>query len=338
MTAFALTEFFPGMGTLCAPFSRGLSLSGAVKVAGVVELDGRYLRLFSDQHPEASTMIGSVTGYAPEETSFPSGNAANIFLAGIPCTGASSAGISKNGLSCAEQHPDVGHLFLPTLHHISMHLPEGIVFENVPNYRTTFSADAIRAHLRALGYHFTEYLVNPHTEFNTATARVRWVLVASRLGRFVWNYTPVQFTGTIEHLLDPITAQDTADEFTPAQVAAHTKYCDRKASEGCGFSRRILTRDSLVCPTIPKSYGKIQPTGVFVSSGTSAGTYRLLRPSEIARIHGFDDKFISAIARLPKTTAYEILGQGVVARPFEALGQAFGQWIASTRVPELAAA
>jgi site-specific DNA-cytosine methylase len=234
-------------------------------------------------------------------------------------------------------HPDVGHLFIPTLHEITLRRPEGVVFENVSNYRTTFSAAAIRAHLSAIGYQLSEYVVNPFTDFNTATERVRWVMVASRLGRFSWDYSPVHFSGTIENLLDPVTDQDKADEFSPAQVAAHTKYCDRKASEGCGFSRRILTRQSVKVPTIPKSYGKIQPTGVFVSSGTSEGSYRLLRPTEVARIHGFDDAFIAAIAKLPRTTAYEVLGQGVVARPFEALGEAIGKFFAARHVQGIAA-
>lgn len=328
---FAITEFFPGMGTLCAPFSRGLSRSGSVKVASAVELDGRYLKLFSEQHPEASTSLGSVTGYSPEETSTATGDDTRVFLAGIPCTGASMAGRNKNALTAAELHQDVGHLFIPTLHHITLHRPEVVVFENVPQYRTTFSAKAIRKHLIAIGYELTEFIVNPHTDFDCATERIRWVMVASRIGKFEWAYTPKAFAGTIESLLDPVTSQDVADEFSLEQVAAHTKYCDRKHAEGCGFARRILTRESTKVPTILKSYGKRQSTGVFVASGTSANTYRMLRPREIARIHGFDAAFIAAIEKLPKTTAYEVLGQGVVAQPFEALGEAIGRWVAARR-------
>jgi DNA (cytosine-5)-methyltransferase 1 len=329
---FSITEFFPGMGTLCAAFASGLSRYGSVSVAGAAELDGRYLSMFSKQHPEASTFLGSVTQYAPEEIST-SRRGLKFYLAGVPCVGASLAGRSKNAISSAEMHSSAGHLFLPTLHFIARHMPSCCVFENVPQYAKTFSAKLIREYLASLGYKMTEYVVNPFTDFETATERIRWIMVASRIGVFEWNYTPKAFAGTIEHLLDPESVADRADEFSAEQVAAHTRYCDRKASEGCGFSRRILERTSTKVPTIPKSYGKIQPTGVFLRSGE---TYRLLRPREVARIHGFGPKFITMIERLPKTTAYEVLGQGVVARPFEALGAAIGEWV-STKSALLAA-
>lgn len=333
---FALTEFFPGFGSLCASLSEGLARFGDVRVAGAVELDGRYLRLFSKQHPESSTFLGSVTGYAPAETSLPQPEATTIFVAGVPCQGASKSGAAKNHLSAAEMHADVGHLFLPTLHHISQKRPMLCVLENVPAYKHTVSAAIIRTFLAKLGYSVTEHVVNPFADFATATERVRWILVASRIGPFAWNYTPQPFTGTIAHLLDPVSPADLSDEFSPEQVAAHTKYCARKAAEGCGFSRRILTRDSVKVPTIPKSAGKIQPTGVFVASGTSANSYRMLRPREIARIHGFGPEFINIIEQLPKTTAYEVLGQGVVAAPFRALGGALAAFVAATRLQRAA--
>lgn len=333
-TTFAITEFFPGMGTLCAPFSEGLKVHGEVRVSSAAEIDARYLGMFSRQHPEASTYLGSVAAYAPEEISAEAESAFTVFLAGVPCTGASLAGMAKNHLSAPEMHSDVGALFLPTLHYITMHKPMLVCFENVPNYANTLSARLIRSHLAILGYEVTERVLNPYTDFGVATERVRWVLIASRAGRFEWNYTPRAFTGDISHLLDAESEADRADEFTPEQVAAHTKYCDRKAAEGCGFSRRILERTSTKVPTIPKSYGKIQPTGVFLKSGSS---YRMLRPAEVARIHGFGPAFIETIKLIPKTTAYEVLGQGVVAAPFRSLGEAIGAWVAAKSAMKAAA-
>src|ERR1017187_5337592 len=151
---FSVTEFFPGMGTLCAAFTSGLSRHGSVSVAGAAEIDGRYLRLFSDQHPEASTYLGSVTQYAPEEVSTPR-SGLRCFLGGIPCSGASLAGRAKNAISSAEMHSSVGHLFLPTLHYIARHLPDLFVAENVPQYASTFSAKLIREYLTRLGYKLT---------------------------------------------------------------------------------------------------------------------------------------------------------------------------------------
>ena len=312
------------MGTLTSPLIEGLVRHGSASVSAVAELDGRYLSLFSRQHSEASTFLGSVTNYAPEELLTAARDAVRVFVAGIPCTGASLAGRSKNGLAAAEMHQDVGALFLPFLHQVSLSLPDVIVCENVAQYASTFSATVIRQHLSRLGYSITEKVVNPFTDFETATERVRWIMVATRIGRFEWEYTPRAFTGTIESLLDPVSEADADDEFSEEQVSAHTKYCDRKAKEGCGFSRRILERTSTKVPTICKSYGKVQPTSTFLRSGY---TYRMLRPREVARIHGFGPAFIEAIESMPKTTAYEVLGQGVVAKPFRALGNAIGEWI-----------
>ena len=323
------------MGSLCAPFSDGLSRHGSVSVTGAAELDGRYLSIFSRQHPEASTFLGSVANYAPEELSSPSSvGSVSLFIAGIPCTGASKSGISKNKLACAELHKDVGALFLPFLHRVTLAKPDVIVCENVPPYANTFSTKAIRSHLTRIGYEISEQIVNPYTDFATATERKRWIMVASRIGAFKWDYTPESFTGTIESLIDPASAADAEDEFSHEQVAAHTRYIDRKASEGCGFARRILERTSTKVPTICKTYHKQQPSSTFLRSGE---TYRMLRPREVARIHGFGPEFIEIIESLPKTTAYEVLGQGVVAKPFFALGEAIGSWVSAKQQPRAAA-
>lgn len=324
MPSFAITEFFPGIGTLCSPFVEGLGRHGPVRIAGAVELDGRYLQLYSDRHPEASTALGSVLAFAPEETVFPSsGDETSIFLAGIPCTGASAAGRAKNRLEAPELHPEVGALFIPFLHHVTASVPDLIVAENVPLYAGTLSARLIRSHLSRLGYSIIERTINPFHEFATPTERVRWVMVASRKRKFDWRYDPRPFVGTIERFLDEESEADLGDAFTLDQVAAHTAYCDRKAREGCGFSRRVLERTATKVPTFCKSYGKVQPTSVFLRCGE---TYRMFRPREIARMHGFANSFVSEINRLPKTTAYEVLGQGVVAEPFRQLGCALGEW------------
>lgn len=116
--------------------------------------------------------------------------AIRLFAAGIPCTGASKAGRSKNALVHAEEHPDVGYLFLPTLHYVRLHRPELVVFENTNTYKSTLSAKLIRDALTASGYTFEERVVNPLKEFSTPSQRKRWILVASRIGRFSWLSKP----------------------------------------------------------------------------------------------------------------------------------------------------
>lgn len=316
-----ITEMFPGGGTLLEALTTGLKQGGAdVSVSGLIELEARYLAISANAHPEASTWTGSAGEWHPAELSSPRA-AIRLFAAGIPCTGASKAGRSKNALANAEEHPGVGYLFLPTLHYVRLHRPELVVFENTDAYKGTLSAKLIRDALTASGYTVEERVVNPLREFATPTQRKRWILVASRIGRFSWLYEARAFNGTMAEFLDPESDADEAESMTPVQVAAHDKYCARKTAEGCGFARRVLTRADRSCPTLPKSYSKVQPTGVFIKSKTS---YRMLRPREIARIHGFTRELF---AGLPKTTQYELYGQGVVAAPFISLGESIARFV-----------
>jgi site-specific DNA-cytosine methylase len=170
--------------------------------------------------------------------------------------------------------------------------------------------------------------VNPFKEFATPSERKRWVLVASRIGRFAWVYEAKQFSGTLADYLDPECPEDDIESATPEQVEADAKYNARKAAEGCGFAMTLIDRNSTRVGVIPKSYGKRQCTGTFVRTAKS---YRMLRPREIARLHGFKSELF---ADLPKTTQYELYGQGVVATPFVSLGEAIGRFLQGECVEE----
>ncbi|OAM91758.1 hypothetical protein AW736_01580 [Termitidicoccus mucosus] len=286
----------------------------------MIELEARYLAVSAKAHPEASTWNGSAGEWHPAELSTPRASV-RLFAAGIPCTGASKAGLSKNGLSYAEEHPDVGYLFLPTIHYIRLHKPEIVVLENTDTYRGTLSARLLRDALTASGYTFDERVVNPLKEFATPSQRKRWILVASRVGRFSWIYEAKAFASTLADYLDPEGPEDDAESATPKQVAAADKYCARKKAEGAGFARTIVGPEDLSIGVVPKSYAKRQHTAVYVRTKKS---YRMLRPREIARLHGFKRDLF---AGLPKTTQYELYGQGVVAPPFICLGECIARFL-----------
>ncbi len=55
----------------------------------------------------------------------------------------------------------------------------------------------------------------------------------------------------------------------------------------------------------------------------------MLRPREIARLHGFKKELFSD---LPKTTQYELYGQGVVAAPFISLGECIVRFLRGENV------
>lgn len=317
-------EMFPGGGTLLEALTTGLKQGGAdVTVGGLIELEARYLAISAKAHPEASTWTGSAGEWHPCELSIARAveHILRVFIAGIPCTVASKAGLSKNGLSCAEEHPDVGYLFLPTIHYIRLHKPDLVVLENTDAYRGTLSAQLLREALTASGYTFDERVVNPLKEFATPSQRKRWILVASRIGRFSWIYEAKAFAGTLVDYLDPEGPEDDAESATPEQVAAAAKYCARKKAEGCGFDMTIVGPESERIGVVPKSYAKRQHTATYVRTKKS---YRMLRPREIARLHGFKRELF---AGLPKTTQYELYGQGVVASPFICLGECIAHFL-----------
>ncbi len=321
-------EMFSGIGTLTRALVDGLKRQVEAEVVGCVELEARYLRPWSEQHPSASTFAGSCGIYHASELSLPKKpGALRIAVFGIPCVGASGAGKSKNKLKFAEEHGDVGHLFLYVAHFLRRHAKNTdlVVFENVIPYLKSFGAEALRKTLRQLGYHICERQVDSHLEFGAPTQRKRWVLVASRIGAFNWNYTPAKFEGTLEAYLDKPSELDEAESAKPHQVEADAKYIARKAAEGCGWRTIILDRDSTKAPTFVKTYGKRHCVGPFVKTKTS---YRMVRPREIARIMGFPESFPLPVSRV---TAYEVIGQGVHMAPFRALGESLGGWIAAGR-------
>ena len=327
ITRVEVTDVFAGAGTLTRALIDGLRRHLLAEAVGCVEVEGGYLARWSAAHASASTFLGSVTKYHPAELAIPSTpGVIRIAAMGVPCTGTSKAGRSKNHLAAPEEHRKVGHLFLPAAHFIRQHRPDLVVFENVSEYAATLSARCLRAALAASGYSMTERVVNSYTEFAVPTERRRWVAVASRVGAFNWVFEPKSFTGTLGAYLDPEGAQDAEDVATPVQQAADAKFLNRKAAEGCGFRMRLVDRASTKLPTICRSYGKRQPSATFVKVGDS---YRMIRPDEVRRLHGFPDDFPLPAAA---TLAYEIFGQGVTYAPFYALGEALGQWLGSPPV------
>lgn len=249
---------FSGIGTLTRALRDGLSRHVETRVIGCVEVDSRYMALWAEQHLEASTFAGSCGLYHAAELSLPKSapDALRVAVFGIPCTGASVAGRSKNGLAAAEEHDQVGHLFLYVSHYLRRHRSELVVLENVGPYRKTMGAQALRDTLKGLGYQVSEYILDSHLQFEAPTQRVRWGLVASRIGAFGWVFNAKAFAGTLDGFLDQPSAQDEAESATPKQVEADAKHVARKRAEGCGWKTVILDHTSTKAPTILLPPGK----------------------------------------------------------------------------------
>jgi DNA (cytosine-5)-methyltransferase 1 len=75
---------------------------------------------------------------------------------GLPCSGASQAGRSKNKIALPEHHSAVGHLIAPAIALLAKLNPVACVMENVTAYADSASAAILRGYLGDMGYEVHE--------------------------------------------------------------------------------------------------------------------------------------------------------------------------------------
>jgi DNA (cytosine-5)-methyltransferase 1 len=243
-----------------------------------------------------------------------------FLAAGLPCTGASLSGRTKNSLKFAEQHETAGRLFTAFLSIVKSCNPATIILENVPLYSTTISMHIIRDCLTHWGYEVHEHIVGPDIGQSLET-RERMVMVAITRGiDFDWRaLMPVRKKEqNLGEILDEVAAD--------APVWSEYSYLKdkevRDISAGKGFRMQILGPEAKAVGTIGRGYSKVRSTEPKIQHPEVAGLMRQLSPAEHARVKTVP---ASLIAGLGQTTAHEILGQGVVHSAFIAIGILLGQ-------------
>lgn len=244
----------------------------------------------------------------------------DILEMGLPCSGASVAGMAKNGLKRPEQHPDVGHLFVGALIIINKTNPAIIEFENVPNYAQTASADVLRLQLRDLGYETHERILRGE-DWGTLEPRNRWVMVAVTHGiQFDFD----QLVGPGKRGLKLGDALESIAEDDPrwSQMSGLKAKQERDIAAGKGFRMQIFTPEDERIGTITKGYAKVRSTDPKIAHPSNPELLRQLYPSEHARIKEIPPELIEGLS---ETTAHEVLGQSVIYPPFKDLGKHIGQ-------------
>ncbi|MGM9489626.1 DNA cytosine methyltransferase [Ideonella sp. YS5] len=243
----------------------------------------------------------------------------DVLEAGIPCSGASRAGVAKRKLQRMEDHPLVGHLVAAVIQWIAAMQPAIFFTENVPDYATSASASILRAWLRDAGYAVQETVLDA-SEFGSIEGRRRWFLVAHppaldlQLGSRAASETPA---GTLGDFLDRI------DDDDPSwRAVAYLKDKElRDANKGSCFAMQWLTPESSRVPTLRKGYHKGGSTDPRLRHPTRPYLSRLLTPAEHARIKGIPAELV---ANLSATACHEACGQAVDTRPVQAIGQWLG--------------
>lgn len=239
---------------------------------------------------------------------------------GLPCSGESRAGKARRGLSQGEAHPDVGHLVVGALVILSKANPAAIVFEQVPTYATSASADILRNQLRDMGYVCHERVLRGK-DWGALEDRVRWCMVAVSEG-IEFDFDQLQPPGpsgrTIGDVLENV--PDDHPSWSPMAGLRAKELRDKEA--GKNFAMQVFDASSDHVGTLTKGYSKVRSTDPKLKSSSDPSLMRQFLPSEHARLKGVPEHLVSGISA---TVAHQILGQGVVYPPFVGVGKHLGE-------------
>ncbi len=283
-----------------------------------IEIKPEYLgcsiRNNSAWHPDGIAIQGPM-----EEVEMSDLPQLDIFHSGIPCTGASKAGRSKNKIKYAEEHSSAGALFLSFLNILREVNPAIVVLENVPEYAHTMSMAVIRKSLTSWGYHVHERVLNGN-QMGALENRDRFVMIAVTEG-IEFNFADLQPVREKERSLKEI--MDFVELDSPAwrefSYLKTKEAADKKA--GKGFKMQILDENAPLCGTIGRGYAKIRSTEPKIAHPENPRLMRQFSVSEHAKVKGVPEFLVDGCSA---TTAHEILGQSVIYPVFQALGRLIG--------------
>ncbi len=291
-------EVFSGGGTLSA----AIGAHPDFRLVAGVEIDPRYADVWQAAHRDALLIQADVRRIHPSE--YP---AHEVLVAAIPCTSHSPLGRAKKSLAQKPELGDTGDLFLCIAALVATRLPLACVFENVPSFGSSLAGQTLAHHLRQLGYHVTQTILDPHKTWAEPQDRRRWLMVATLFPGFTLQPPNIPFDSDLSEILDPPSERDRAEaERIAGSIAALRRHRERHRVLGHGFGFTTITAQSSRVPTIVRSYHKIN-VGPFVE--TAFGP-RLLRKHEVEKLMG------CTLVCEHYATAIEILGQGVQTRVF----------------------
>lgn len=324
-------SLFHGGGCLDRAIHSGLELAGIKsKVGVVVEIDGQYLDASLVNNPELwddnSILIESPVqdvnlGRNPPQVDY--------VCAGLPCTGASLSGRSKNKLKHAEDHSGAGALFFSFLEMVKALNPSIVIGENVVPYASTASMSVIRSVLNSLGYVLQER-TGCGNEFGALEKRERFFFVAVSKGlELDFDIEQMLPIATKPACLNDVLLPFDSELVNPESWRTYDYLAEkekRDIAKGSGFRRQLLDGSEPYCGTIGRGYNKARSSEPFLKHPTDDSLSRLLTPIEHARVKGIPE---SVIAGLSATTAHEVLGQSVIYDLFRSLGVTLGSSLAS---------
>lgn len=328
-----VVSLFHGGGVLDKAIHEGMQrskLASYVKVA--VELDGDYLDGSLRNNPELwrddSTLI---SGDIRDVNILGGGVAqADLLYGGVPCTGASIAGVAKNRLKCAEEHVESGTLFVDFINWVQVTNPCIVVLENVVEYQKTAGMTAIISRLTHFGYEVSITVLDGPT-FGSLEKRKRMCMVATTPG----VCGPVDFENLVAepkqyaklaYVLEDIPAD--SPRWKSYDYLADKE--ERDKASGKGFMRQILTGEENGCGVLGRGYAKGRSTEPFIQAPHDPSLSRLMTEREHALVKTIP---LSLIRGHSATTSHEILGQSVIFKAFVAVGELIAKTVLGVVLP-----
>lgn len=315
---------FSGGAVLDRAIHEGLASAGIKsRLSLVIEREGKYL----DSAMRNNSMLWDENTLAInsdiEQADISHASQTDIVIMGIPCTGASRSGLSKNKLKYAEEHETAGAMFFYALRFIEVLNPAIIILENVTEYMNTSSYAVIRAVLTTWGYDVQERVL-AGGEFGALENRKRLCVVATCKSLPIAfdseSIVPVaEKPACLGDLLDDVPANDKSWKFYDYLVAKET----RDKANGNMFRRQLVTEASTEIGTIGRGYNKARSTEPFLQHPTDSALSRLLTVAEHCRVKGIP---LEMVKGLSATIAHEVLGQSVIFPAFKAVGRSLGEF------------
>lgn len=315
-----VVSLFHGGGVLDKAMHAGFAAGGIkTRLMAAVECESAYLDASLANNPELWDADSTAIQSPVEAVTFHGAPEVDVVTAGIPCTGASKSGRTKNKLAFAEGHPEAGAMFFSFLQCVQALNPALVVLENVPEYGNTASMAVIRSVLATLQYRVHERVLEGNA-FGCLERRSRLCVVAVAegigAGFDVASILPDrEKEPALSAVLDQI--PDDSPRWKDFSYLADKEGRDRAA--GKGFARQLLSGEAEHCGTIGRHYAKCRSTEPFVVHPADESRSRLLTPAEHCRVKGIPE---AVIAGLSDTMAHQILGQSVIFPAFRAVGRA----------------
>lgn len=328
-----VVSLFHGGGVLDKAMHSGLQRAGVNSFVQVgVEVESEYLESSLRNNPElwreeSIVINGDIRDINLFGADIPQ---ADLLWGGVPCTGASKSGASKNKLAFAEEHSTAGTLFLDFINFAKATNPAVVLLENVQEYAKSIGMTCIRSSLTNLGYELSETILDG-AALGSLERRFRLCMVATTPGvcgkiNFDDLVAVREREKRIADVLEDVPAS--SDQWKSYDYLASKELRDKAC--GKGFMRQLLTGEEDGCGVIGRGYAKGRSTEPFIVAPHDPSLSRLLTPGEHARVKTIPESLIEGLCA---TTAHEVLGQSVIYSAFEAVGYLLAETVLGLKAP-----